>query len=90
MQKKAGSQPAVDDLAIQYMRTYNQGKAIVYNTAQLYRHDRLAQLTDALNCQDEGFIYAVKIVRGAYMEKERERASRLGYALLYNLIRHLL
>lgn len=74
-------QPAVDDLAIQYMRTYNQGKAIVYNTAQLYRHDRLAQLTDALElAKNEGFIYAVKIVRGAYMEKERERASRLGYA----------
>lgn len=73
-------QPAVDDLAIQYMRTYNQGKAIVYNTAQLYRHDRLAQLTDALKlAKNEGFIYAVKIVRGAYMEKERERASRLGY-----------
>ena len=63
------------------MRAYNQGKAIVYNTAQLYRHDRLAQLTDALElAKNEGFIYAVKIVRGAYMEKERERASRLGYA----------
>ena len=74
-------QPAVDDLAIEYMRTYNQGKAIVYNTAQLYRHDRLAQLKDALElAKKEGFIYAVKIVRGAYMEKERERASRMGYA----------
>jgi len=73
-------QPAVDDLAIQYMRAYNQGKAIVYNTAQLYRHDRLAQLTDALElAKKEGFIYAVKIVRGAYMEKERERSSRMGY-----------
>lgn len=74
-------QPAVDNLTIEYMRTYNQGKAIVYNTAQLYRHDRLAQLKDALElAKKEGFIYAVKIVRGAYMEKERERASRMGYA----------
>lgn len=74
-------QPAVDDLVIQYMRTYNQGKAIVYNTAQLYRHDRLALLKDALElAKKEGFIYAVKIVRGAYMEKEQERALRIGYA----------
>lgn len=74
-------QTAVDDLTIEYMRAYNQGKAIVYNTAQLYRHDRLAQLKDALElAKKEGFIYAVKIVRGAYMEKERERASRMGYA----------
>ena len=73
-------QPAVDQLVLQYMRTYNQGKAIVYNTAQLYRHDRLAQLQSALElAKSEHFVYAVKIVRGAYMEKERERAKRMGY-----------
>ena len=73
-------QPAVDELAIQYMRTYNQEKAIVYNTAQLYRHDRLAQLEGALElAKKDNFVYGVKIVRGAYMEKERERAQKMGY-----------
>lgn len=73
-------QPAVDELVIQYMQTYNQEKAIIYNTAQLYRHDRLAQLEGALElAKKNNFVYAVKIVRGAYMEKERDRAKRKGY-----------
>jgi proline dehydrogenase len=73
-------QPAVDELAIHYMRIYNQSKAIVYNTAQLYRHDRLAQLKSALeHAKKDNFVYGVKIVRGAYMEKERERAQKMGY-----------
>ena len=74
-------QPAVDELVIHYMKQYNGQRALVYNTAQLYRHDRFQQLKDALAlAQKEGFIYGVKIVRGAYMEKERERAARNGYA----------
>jgi proline dehydrogenase len=73
-------QPAVDELVIHYMKKYNGEHALVYNTAQLYRHDRLQQLKDALAlAQKEGFIYGVKIVRGAYMEKERERAAKKGY-----------
>jgi len=74
-------QPAVDELVIHYMKKYNGERALVYNTAQLYRHDRLQQLKDALAlAQKEGFVYGVKIVRGAYMEKERERAAKKGYA----------
>ena len=73
-------QPAVDDLVIQYMNQYNRKIPIVYNTAQLYRHDRFAQLEKALEtAKQKGYIYAVKIVRGAYMEKERIRAKTMGY-----------
>jgi proline dehydrogenase len=73
-------QPAVDELVINFMRQYNRQTAIVYNTAQMYRHDRLKQLEDALElAKEEGFKYGVKIVRGAYMEKERARAAELGY-----------
>ena len=73
-------QPAVDELVINFMRQYNRQNAIVYNTAQMYRHDRLKHLEDALElAKEEGFKYGVKIVRGAYMEKERERAEVMGY-----------
>ena len=73
-------QPAVDDLAFSFMIRYNKENPIVYNTAQLYRHDRLEQLKMALSrATSEGFIYGVKIVRGAYMEKERKRAALKGY-----------
>ena len=73
-------QPAVDHLVIQYMNKFNRKIPIVYNTAQLYRHDRFSQLEKALEqAKDNGYIYAVKIVRGAYMEKERNRAKALGY-----------
>lgn len=73
-------QPAVDELVLRFMRQYNKEKAMVYNTSQLYRHDRLAHLERMLAlAKEEGFIYAVKTVRGAYMEKERERAEEKGY-----------
>ncbi len=73
-------QPAVDELVIQYMNQYNREMPIVYNTAQLYRHDRFAHLKKALDkAKQNGYIYAVKIVRGAYMEKERKRAKTKGY-----------
>ena len=74
-------QPVVDELAFGFMAKYNAQTPIVYNTAQLYRHDRLDQLKMALTrAKAEGFIYGVKIVRGAYMEKERKRAEANGYA----------
>lgn len=73
-------QPAIDDLAHHMMREFNNQKCIVYNTIQLYRHDRLAFLKasfeDAVTHQ---YFLGVKLVRGAYMEKERERAVKLGY-----------
>jgi proline dehydrogenase len=73
-------QPTVDELAFDFMARYNKEMPIVYNTAQLYRHDRLDQLKMALSrASAEGFIYGVKIVRGAYMEKERKRAAAKGY-----------
>jgi proline dehydrogenase len=73
-------QPAIDQLVISFMKKYNKDRALVYNTAQMYRHDRLEQLKSALElAKKEGFIYGVKIVRGAYMEKERARAKKLGY-----------
>ena len=73
-------QPAVDQLTLRFMRTYNTTSALVYNTAQLYRHDRLKHLEGVLElAKSEGFKYGVKIVRGAYMEKERARAQSMGY-----------
>lgn len=59
---------------------YNKEKAIVYNTAQMYRHDRLQFLKDEIARAKEANIkYGIKLVRGAYMEKERERAEEKGY-----------
>lgn len=73
-------QIALDDLISEMMRTYNREKAIVYNTVQLYRHDRLAYLKVAhKTAQKEGYFLGVKLVRGAYMEKERQRAKDKGY-----------
>ena len=74
-------QDAVDDLCEDMMRKYNTTIPIVYNTLQLYRWDRLDYLK-ALHerAQNDGFSIGVKIVRGAYMEKERERAEEKGYA----------
>ncbi len=73
-------QPAIDALAREMMLRYNKEKAIVYNTLQMYRHDRLAYLKEALQrAHSQGFFYGVKLVRGAYMEKERARALERGY-----------
>ena len=72
-------QGAIDQLAESMMRHHNRGACRVYTTAQLYRHDRLAyiqRLTEA--ARNEGWIAGVKLVRGAYMEKERERAAAEG------------
>ena len=61
-------------------RMNNREKAIVYNTIQLYRKDRLDFLkTSFAKAQNEGYKLGVKLVRGAYMEKERQRAKDQGY-----------
>ncbi|MBK0383677.1 proline dehydrogenase family protein [Pedobacter sp. SD-b] len=74
-------QDAIDSLALDLMRIYNKEKAIIYNTYQLYRHDKLSCLiTDLTIAQAEGFVLGAKLVRGAYMEKERKRALEMGYA----------
>lgn len=73
-------QDIVDDLAREMMRKYNSKKAIVYNTYQLYRHDVFAALkADFYLAQTDGFHVGAKLVRGAYMEIERERAAEEGY-----------
>ena len=73
-------QDAIDRLAFEAMRNYNRSRPLVYNTYQLYRHDKLASLkADYEQSRNEGFYLGVKIVRGAYMEKERTRASSRGY-----------
>ena len=72
-------QPAIDYLAMEMMRSYNKKKIAVYNTFQLYRHDRLAYLKEShATAIKEGFILGAKLVRGAYMEKERARAKANG------------
>lgn len=71
-------QPAIDLLTQEAMETHNSQKAIVYNTLQMYRHDRLAHLKEQVARQK--CHYGYKLVRGAYMEKERERARKMGYA----------
>ncbi|MBS1745171.1 MAG: proline dehydrogenase family protein [Bacteroidetes bacterium] len=74
-------QDPIDRLSVEMMEIFNRGeKCIVYNTIQLYRHDRLNFLKMYHNiAQQRGFILGIKIVRGAYMEKERERAALMGY-----------
>lgn len=74
-------QDTIDRITVDMMRKYNKKKAIVFNTLQMYRHDRLVYLEKEMAvARDEGFHYGVKLVRGAYMEKERARASAKGYA----------
>lgn len=74
-------QQAIDDLALDMMRRHNRDAIIVYNTAQLYRHDRLAYIRELYaQAMSEGFCIGLKLVRGAYMEKERNRAAEKGYA----------
>jgi proline dehydrogenase len=73
-------QDPVDVLSIQMMAEYNRDKVTVYNTVQLYRHDRLAFLKDMLEAAIlKNFVLGVKLVRGAYMEKERARAEEKQY-----------
>ncbi len=73
-------QDPVDALTILMMVEFNKTKAIVYNTIQLYRHDRLQFLKDSCEAAvEKSFILGAKLVRGAYMEKERKRAVEKKY-----------
>ncbi|THV57976.1 proline dehydrogenase [Flagellimonas alvinocaridis] len=73
-------QDAADDLVLQMMRKYNKEKTIVYNTFQMYRWDRMDYLKQLYDlAAKEGFTIGAKVVRGAYMEKENERAQEKGY-----------
>ena len=73
-------QTTIDLLALNMMNRFNKEKAIVYNTYQMYRQDKLQSIKDDYQqAVNEGFILGAKIVRGAYMEKERRRAAEQGY-----------
>lgn len=73
-------QDALDGLVEEMMEKYNLQKPVIFNTIQLYRNDRLAFLERSIHiAKSKGYFYGVKIVRGAYMEKERERANAMGY-----------
>jgi proline dehydrogenase len=73
-------QTAADNLIEELMETYNKKKAIVFNTLQMYRHDRLEYLKNLHSkAKEKDFYIGLKVVRGAYMEKERERAQEKRY-----------
>ncbi len=73
-------QDPVDRMVMDMMTIFNKEKPIIWNTLQLYRHDRLnfLELSHRI-AVEKGFKLAVKLVRGAYMEKERARAAEMGY-----------
>ena len=73
-------QKPVDELTNAMMEKYNKERAVVFNTFQLYCHDRLDFLKKSHDvASTKGYILGAKLVRGAYMEKERARASEKGY-----------
>ena len=73
-------QVPIDAVVTQMMEKYNRDSVTVYNTYQLYRHDKLAQLkADHEKATAAGYKLGAKLVRGAYLEKERKRAAELGY-----------
>ena len=73
-------QKAIDDLAVQMMSKYNINNVIVYNTVQMYRWDRLVYLKELINKNSKSkFKLGFKLVRGAYMEKERLLAKKGNY-----------
>lgn len=73
-------QDAIDRLAEEMMRKFNSRKAIILTTLQMYRRDRINYLNFLLKVAADEHIYiGIKLVRGAYLEKENKRASELGY-----------
>ncbi len=73
-------QNPIDDMAYEMMQKYNKEQAIIFNTFQMYRADMLTNLRSAHHTSAmHNYYLGVKMVRGAYMEKERERAFNLGY-----------
>jgi proline dehydrogenase len=73
-------QDPIDHVAMLMMEKFNKEKVVVYNTIQLYRSDRLQFLRDSYaHAEIKNYHVGLKLVRGAYMEKERERAEKSGY-----------
>lgn len=73
-------QDVLDNMVEEMMAKHNRDTCIVFNTFQLYRHDRLAYLEAQIEkAKASGYMLGAKLVRGAYMEKERQRAKDMGY-----------
>ncbi|MBT6013398.1 MAG: proline dehydrogenase [Flavobacteriales bacterium] len=73
-------QNAIDEIAIRMMKKFNQKEVFIFNTLQLYRHDRVKYLEDILiTAREEEFFIGLKLVRGAYHEQEIDRAKKEGY-----------
>lgn len=73
-------QDAADQLCEKMMVTYNKERAVVFNTLQCYRWDRFDYLKEAhRKAKEGGYKLGYKIVRGAYLEKENDRAEEKGY-----------
>jgi len=73
-------QDTIDNLALEQMLIYNKDRAVIMNTYQLYRHASLENLKNHHQyVNSKGFYFGAKLVRGAYMEKERLRAKQYGY-----------
>ncbi|MBS1682516.1 MAG: proline dehydrogenase family protein [Bacteroidetes bacterium] len=73
-------QNPIDSLAYEMMKKYNPSRAIVFNTFQMYRADMLGNLKKAFaEATQQNYFFGAKLVRGAYMEKEAERATKMGY-----------
>ena len=74
-------QDSIDHLVTVMMRRYNRDRVVVYNTFQLYRKDKLQFLFDSYNLAKQGgYLLGAKLVRGAYLDKENDRAVEMGYA----------
>lgn len=73
-------QDPIDEMTSRMMEKFNRQNIVVYKTYQMYRKDKLDELyRDHKEAVDKGYILGAKIVRGAYMEKERKRAEEMGY-----------
>lgn len=83
-------QDVIDDLSYKMMQKYNiADKTIVYNTFQLYRWESLKHLTDACDlARKNGYKVGAKLVRGAYIEKERRRAAEREYKDPIHVTKH--
>ena len=74
-------QDAIDNLAVELMKKYNTKSSMISLTHQCYRTGTLDKIKRNMNiAKENGYFYGVKLVRGAYMEKERERAQKMGYS----------
>lgn len=72
-------QKPIDELVNNMMEEYNKGQAYIFNTYQMYRKGMLENLVELVKKAKGKFVAGAKLVRGAYMEKERERAEEMGY-----------